>query len=119
MLDAVDAAELGVDAPDILSWRGLKALRKSVYANGGVMGVLRSSSCLMKSPNPFRGLRADAVRAESSDGNTSNAEVGNVEVFGVCNPNLGRGIAVTVIVLSTMSVAMMSVEYNECLSVEE
>lgn len=55
-------------------------LRKSVYAVGGVMGVLRVSSCLMKSAKPGNGLRAD--KAESSEGND--------EVIGVLScGNLG------------------------------
>ena len=47
---------------DGLEMAGDKALRKSVYAVGGVIGVLRSSSCLMVSSHPERGLRG------SSDG---------------------------------------------------
>jgi hypothetical protein len=74
-LEPVDGAEVGVVLPDDLSpGIGLPmVLRKSVYAIGGVMGVLMPSSCLMKSAKPGKGLRAD--RAESSEG--------NVDVIGV------------------------------------
>lgn len=74
-LEPVEGAEVGVVLPDDLSpGIGLPmVLRKSVYAIGGVMGVLMPSSCLMKSANPGKGLRAE--RAESSEG--------NVEVIGV------------------------------------
>ena len=74
-LEPVDGAEVGVVLPDDLSpGIGLPmVLRKSVYAMGGVMGVLIPSSCLMKSAKPGKGLRAE--RAESSEG--------NVEVIGV------------------------------------
>jgi hypothetical protein len=45
----VEGAEVGVVLPDDLSpVMGLANLRKSVYAVGGVMGVLMKSSCLMK-----------------------------------------------------------------------
>ena len=47
---------------DGLEIAGDRALRKSVYAVGGVMGVLISSSCLIVSSHPERGLRG------SSDG---------------------------------------------------
>jgi len=48
---AVDGAEVGVDRPDSPPvMDGLVIdLRKSVYASGGVMGVLMPSSCLRKS----------------------------------------------------------------------
>jgi streptogramin lyase len=49
-LEPVEGAEVGVVLPDDLSpVMGLANLRKSVYAVGGVMGVLMKSSCLMKS----------------------------------------------------------------------
>jgi hypothetical protein len=50
-LEPVEGAEVGVVLPDDLSpVIGLCiVLRKSVYAVGGVMGVLMYSSCLMKS----------------------------------------------------------------------
>lgn len=57
-----------------LEMAGDKALRKSRYAVGGVMGVLRSSSCLMKSAQPGRGLRG------SSEGRTGPAEQGVLRV---------------------------------------
>ena len=48
-LEPVEGAEVGVVLPDDLSpVMGLANLRKSVYAVGGVMGVLMKSSCLMK-----------------------------------------------------------------------
>lgn len=69
-LEPVDGAEVGVVLPDdLFSGFGLAmaiVLRKSVYAAGGVMGVLIPSSCLMSSAKPGKGLRAE--RAESSDG---------------------------------------------------
>jgi hypothetical protein len=78
-LDPVEGAEVGVFLPDDLSpGMGLAreiVLRKSVYAMGGVMGVLMPSSCFMKSAKPGRGLRAD--REESSEG--------KVEDIGVCS----------------------------------
>jgi hypothetical protein len=47
-LEPVEGAEVGVVLPDDLSpVIGLAILRKSVYAVGGVMGVLMKSSCLM------------------------------------------------------------------------
>ncbi len=78
-LEPVEGAEVGVVLPDdgLSPVRGGLAmvivLRKSVYASGGVMGVFRESSCLIKSANPGNGLRAD--RADSSEG--------KVEVIGV------------------------------------
>jgi hypothetical protein len=74
----VEGAEVGVDRPEeevLLSpAMGLIDLRKSVYAVGGVIGVLRvSSSFFIKSAHPGRGLRAES--ADSSEG--------NVEVIGV------------------------------------
>lgn len=73
-LEPVEGADVGVVLPDLSVAAGLAmVLRKSVYAVGGVIGVLMASSCLMKSTNPGRGLRAD--RADSSDG--------KVEVIGV------------------------------------
>lgn len=76
----VEGAEVGVDLPDIDLFSpamGLIDLRKSVYAVGGVMGVLSvSSSFLMKSAYPGKGLRAD--RAEKDD-----SSEGKVEVMGV------------------------------------
>ena len=39
---------------------GERALRKSVYAVGGVIGVLASSSCLMTSRSPGAGLRGSS-----------------------------------------------------------
>jgi hypothetical protein len=77
----VEGAEVGVVLPDeeaLLSpVMGLIDFRKSVYAVGGVMGVFKlSSSFLMKSANPGKGLRAErAERADNSDG--------KVEVIGV------------------------------------
>jgi hypothetical protein len=35
---------------------GVRALRNSVYARGGVIGVLRPSSCLMMTFNDGKGL---------------------------------------------------------------
>jgi hypothetical protein len=74
-LEPVEGAEVGVVRPDDLSpVTGLViVLRKSVYAVGGVIGVLMASSCLMKSAKPGRGDRAE--RADSSEG--------KVEVIGV------------------------------------
>lgn len=76
-LEPVEGAEVGVVLPDDLSpvVTGLAiVLRKSVYAVGGVIGVLMSS-CLMKSTKPIMGVFAE--RADSSEG--------KVEVTGVCN----------------------------------
>jgi hypothetical protein len=50
-LEPVEGAEVGVVLPDDLLSPAVglcMVLRKSVYAVGGVMGVLRDSSCLMK-----------------------------------------------------------------------
>ena len=69
-LEPVEGAEVGVVLPEeaLSPDRGLPmALRKSVYASGGVMGVLSESSCLMKSAKPGNGLRADR-QADSSEG---------------------------------------------------
>jgi len=53
-LEPVEGAEVGVVLPDDLSpATGLAIVfRKSVYAVGGVMGVLMLSSCFMKSAKP-------------------------------------------------------------------
>lgn len=52
-LELVEGADVGVVRPEDLSpVMGLMVLRKSVYAVGGVMGVFKESSCLMKSANP-------------------------------------------------------------------
>jgi hypothetical protein len=76
-LEPVEGAEVGVVLPDDLLSPAVglcMVLRKSVYAVGGVMGVLMDSSCLMKkSAYPGRGDKPD--RADSSEG--------NVEVIGV------------------------------------
>ena len=74
-LELVEGADVGVVRPDDFSPAiGLPMVfRKSVYAMGGVMGVLMPSSCLMKSTRAGKGLGAE--RADSSEG--------NVEVIGV------------------------------------
>lgn len=69
---AVDGSELGVDLPDDSSKElllgnallglpaertGVRVLRKSVYATGGVIGVLISSSCLMALSELGNGLK--------------------------------------------------------------
>ena len=48
-LEPVEGAEVGVVLPDDLlsEVTGLAIFRKSVYAVGGVMGVLMKSSCFM------------------------------------------------------------------------
>jgi hypothetical protein len=48
-LEPVEGAEVGVVLPDDLlsAVTGLAIFRKSVYAVGGVIGVLMKSSCLM------------------------------------------------------------------------
>lgn len=91
-LEPVDGADVGVVRPEdgLSCGRGLAMLmdlRKSVYARGGVMGVLRESSCLMKSAKPGKGLLAD--RADNSEGKVE----GKVEVNGVlsCNTGLVEG----------------------------
>ena len=91
-LPALDGIDMGVNFPDLsekqvlmlLAVDGLsidgeiagdKALRKSVYAVGGVMGVRKSlSSCLIKSCQMGRGLRG------SSEGRTGPAEHGVLRV---------------------------------------
>ncbi len=72
LLLAVEGCDVGVDLPEYLSPlklmpddRGLdmagdRALRNSVYAVGGVMGVLMSSSSLMRLFQPGRGLRGSS-----------------------------------------------------------
>lgn len=66
-LPALDGAEVGVDLPDLsekvkllpvegLDIAGERAFRNSVYASGGVIGVFRSSSCLIMSRKPRAGL---------------------------------------------------------------
>jgi hypothetical protein len=47
------------------------------------MGVLKPSSNLMKSAKPGNGLRADADRAESSEGKVAENDEGKVAVIGV------------------------------------
>ena len=76
LLPALEGCDVGDDLPDDLSEKlalllvagletaGDRALRKSVYAIGGVIGVLMSSSSLTMSAHPGRGLRG------SSDGKT-------------------------------------------------
>ena len=77
MLTALDGVEVGVDLPenwsekrellplDGLEMAGESALRNSVYAMGGVMGVFKSSSRLMTLSNAEAGLRG------SSDGSVA------------------------------------------------
>lgn len=72
VLPALEGADVGVDFPEDLSentelfpddgleMAGERALRNSVYAIGGVMGVLRSSSCLIISRKPGAGLRGSS-----------------------------------------------------------
>lgn len=75
-LEPVEGAEVGVVRPEdgFSPTVGLAIVfRKSVYAIGGVIGVLMYSSCLMKSAYPGRGLRADS--ADNSEG--------KVDVMGV------------------------------------
>jgi len=90
-LEPVEGAEVGVVVPDDLSpVTGLAiVLRKSVYAVGGVMGVLMPSSCLMKSANPGSGLRAD--RADSSEGNVEVIGVLSCASLGLVDVILSRG----------------------------
>jgi len=92
---SVDGADVGVDPPDVFSFvMGIMVFRKSVYAIGGVIGVLMpSSSFIFQSAHPGNGLRAELERAESSDGKADemaedgklaeNADAGKVPVFGV------------------------------------
>lgn len=47
------------------------------------MGVLMPSSSLMKSAKPGNGLRADADRADSSEGKVAEKDEGKVAVIGV------------------------------------
>ena len=84
-LEPLEGAEVGVVRPDLSPTTGLAIdLRKSVYAVGGVIGVLMPSSCLMKSAKPGRGDRAE--RADSSEG--------KVEVIGVLScASLGLVVA--------------------------
>lgn len=83
VLPALDGCDIGVKCPvlseklvfvllavDGLDKAGDNALRKSVYAVGGVMGVFKPSSCLIKSAHPGRGLRG------SSEGRIGPVEVG-------------------------------------------
>lgn len=79
LLPALDGCVEGVDFPEAekhgllavpgLDMAGLKALRNSVYACGGVIGVLMSSSFLMTSSIPGAGLRG------SSEGNVADEGV--------------------------------------------
>lgn len=63
---------------------GDMALRKSMYATGGVIGVVLANSSLMKTGIAERGVLAEtAERADSSEG--------KVAVTGVVRPSLGRG----------------------------
>ena len=76
--ESEEGAEVGVCLEHVFSaTMGLfMVLRKSVYARGGLIGVLIESSCLMaKSANPGNVLRAEFDRADSSEG--------KVEVMGV------------------------------------
>lgn len=79
-LPALDGAEVGVDLPDLsenvkllpvegLDIAGERAFRNSVYASGGVIGVLMSSSCLIMSRKPWAGLLG------SSDGSIADRGV--------------------------------------------
>lgn len=68
LLPALDGWVVGVDLGELLSEKlgllllpgleiaGESALRKSVYAVGGVIGVLVASSCFITSSNPSAGL---------------------------------------------------------------
>ena len=85
-LEPVDGAEVGVVLPDDLSIGLAMVLRKSVYAIGGVMGVLMPSSCLMKSAKPGKGLRAE--RADSSEGKVEVIGVLSCGSFGLVEPIL-------------------------------
>lgn len=60
-------------------------LRKSMYATGGVMGVLSplGNSSLMKSGTADKGVLADADRAESSEGNVAVTGVVSCASFGL------------------------------------
>lgn len=81
LLPALEGCVLGADLGEPLSEKlgllldpgveiaGERALRKSVYAVGGVIGVFVSSSCLMTSRSPGAGLLG------SSDGNVADLGV--------------------------------------------
>ena len=81
-LDAVAGIEFGVSRPDVdsdtsvlgmdtplgralegagLVRTGVRALRKSVYATGGVMGVWRLSSCLTTAETQLMGLAVATI----------------------------------------------------------
>ncbi len=96
--DREEVSELSVVVEEIvdieasLAWRsfvngrlgkdstaGVMDLRKSVYADGGTMGVLMPSSSLMRPKSGKAESGVLAERAESSDGKVD----GNVDVRGV------------------------------------
>lgn len=87
LLAALDGCVEGVDFPEDekhglravpgLDTAGLKAFRNSVYAWGGVIGVVKSLSLLMTSSIPGAGLRG------SSDGKVAVEGVFNVGRFGL------------------------------------
>lgn len=78
LLPALDGCVDGVDFPEEeklallavpgLEMAGLRALRNSVYACGGVIGVLRSSSCLITSSIPGAGLLGSSDGRVIDDG---------------------------------------------------
>lgn len=78
LLPALDGCVEGVDLPENeklgllavpgLDTAGLRALRNSVYAWGGVIGVVRSSSLLMTSSIPGAGLLGSSEGRVAVDG---------------------------------------------------
>lgn len=90
-LPALEGAEVGVDLPDLsenvkllpvegLEIAGERAFRNSVYASGGVIGVLTSSSCLIKSSKPSAGLLGNSDGSIAERG-VLRPEVGCVGFF--------------------------------------
>jgi hypothetical protein len=118
LLPALDGCVMGVNLPDLseklkddlmlvavrgVETAGERALRKSVYAVGGVMGVLRlSSSCLMAPPSAERGLLG------SSEGRRRSSETGAL-TRGRSQGLVGAvPLLAVVLVLVVVSVAMIA-----------
>lgn len=97
-VDGVDLPEnekLGLLAVAGLETAGERALRNSVYACGGVMGVLMSSSCLTTSRSPETGLlgSSEGRVADFTVFNAGNVGLGDRGVLMIGNDGVGVGEA--------------------------
>lgn len=94
-VDLPESEKLGLLAVAGLDTAGERALRNSVYACGGVMGVLMSSSCLITSRSPETGLLGSSEGRVAGFGvfSAGNVGLGDRGVLMIGNDGVGVGEA--------------------------